>query len=790
METFFITDLNVFMEIFCIFVTLIIILFNSFSTTINKKTGRLMKCMLWLNVIYSVVNAIAFSVDGDPNLYITNLVVNMLSYVSSYLMVSVFFQYMFELIHAKSVIRHYKVKKWILAAYCILSNLLSVTSCFTGWLFSVEDGYYTRGPVFIFNQLLALVFVIYAIILTVRYRNNMSQNDVIALLLYELFPLLALSIQMNMGTIYLICPAITLAVLIVYLVSYVRQAENFERYTHELQIKTEREASERELSIKLDFISKLKKANEELRLQIHLSQAMSRIYYVTYFINLTDDSFKEYSNFSNVYKAKKNPISASKYFSEIYEDKVEPEYKKKMKEFLDLSTINERLTSQLGISIEFISKPYGWSRGNLIAVEHDKEGKLTHIVYAVRRINEEKEREHRYEQEILNALEDAKRANQAKSEFLSRMSHDIRTPINGIIGLIEISEKNYDNIELLAKNRKKQKMAANHLLSLINDVLDMSKFEDGKMELENVPFNLFELMEEIITINSMKAAEVGVTIIEKFDKETLEHSDFIGSPLHIKQIFINLINNATKYNKPNGNVTIYIKELSCVDNKASIEFIVEDTGIGMSEEYVTHVFEPFSQEKKDARSKYQGTGLGMSITKSCVEAMNGTITVESKLGEGSAFKVTIPFELDLNPSKKQVEEVENENASIEGMNLLLVEDNDLNMEIAQFILEDAGAYITAAVNGQEAVDIFEKSSPGSFDAILMDIMMPVLDGLEATKKIRMSEKPDAMTVPIIAMTANAFAEDVKKAKAAGMNEHLAKPLDTKKMIQVIARYKR
>ncbi|MGN0613988.1 MAG: ATP-binding protein, partial [Porcipelethomonas sp.] len=250
---------------------------------------------------------------------------------------------------------------------------------------------------------------------------------------------------------------------------------------------------------------------------------------------------------------------------------------------------------------------------------------------------------------------------------------------------------------------------------------------------------------------------------------------------------INLINNDIKYNKPQGSINVKMREISSNDDTASIEVVVSDTGIGMSEEFLEHVFEPFSQEKKDARSKYQGTGLGMSITKNLIEAMGGSISVESVLDKGSTFTVTIPFKINFSPVSKE-EETNMENCSIEGMNLLLVEDNDLNMEIAQFILEDAGAYVTCAVNGQEAVDMFLDSRPGTYDAILMDIMMPVLDGNEATRKIRASDKSDALTVPIIAMTANAFAEDVKKAKESGMNEHLAKPLDTKKMITVISRY--
>ena len=378
---------------------------------------------------------------------------------------------------------------------------------------------------------------------------------------------------------------------------------------------------------------------------------------------------------------------------------------------------------------------------------------------------------------------DAEKANQAKSNFLLRMSHDIRTPLNGILGMIDIAEQCDDDKAKQRECREKAKMSAQILLELINEVLDMGKLESGEISLEQVSFDLAEICRSVAGAISRQVQGRSIEIIEE-DCHILHHK-LIGSPVHFQRIMMNILSNAIKYNRENGKIYITCREISDDGTIANIEFKCRDTGIGMTPEFMEHIFDPFSQESATARTEYGGTGLGMSIVKNITDKMGGTITVESTKGVGSTFDVLIPFELDQSVPKRTAEAQESM-PSIQGLKLLLAEDNALNMEIARFMLEEDGAEIIAAVNGQEAVDAFKKSAPYEVDTILMDVMMPVMDGHEATRQIRAMDRADAKQVPIIAMTASAFAEDRIAAKEAGMNEHLAKPLDTKLMMKTIA----
>lgn len=389
--------------------------------------------------------------------------------------------------------------------------------------------------------------------------------------------------------------------------------------------------------------------------------------------------------------------------------------------------------------------------------------------------------------QLKDALEKANRANAAKSDFLSRMSHDIRTPLNGIIGCLTIAEANKNNPELLDQNRKNMRVAANHLLTLIDDILNMSKLEDNKVELAHTAFDVRHLGNDILTITEMLAKENNITLHLDSSSYNLPHPYVYGSTLHVRQIFVNILNNAVKYNKLGGEIYVKLESGACDEKNISYICTIQDTGIGMSPEFMSHLFDPFSQEKVDARSVFQGTGLGMSIVKSLVDKMNGTIEVKSEQNVGTTFTVTIPFEI---APQEAVSEVTDDSAvtSIRGVKILLAEDNDLNLEIVTELLEQQGAIITPARNGKEAVTIFENNAPGTFDVILMDIMMPVMDGLEACRTIRSLNRPDASTIPVIALTANAFFEDAKKCLDAGMNAHLTKPIDMKKMTQTIGNF--
>ena len=396
---------------------------------------------------------------------------------------------------------------------------------------------------------------------------------------------------------------------------------------------------------------------------------------------------------------------------------------------------------------------------------------------------QEKEKDETYKAELLRAAKKAEAANEAKTEFLQRMSHDIRTPINGICGMINVADHYADNMEKQTECRAKIKKTSHLLLELINEVLDMSKLESDEVVLEEIPFNLNSISEEILGVIEHMAAEQNIRII--WEKKEVTHWNLIGSPVHVKRILMNILSNAVKYNKENGYVYISCREIPSKQTAmTTLEFVCRDTGIGMTEAFQKRIFEPFAQEHAGSRTKFAGTGLGMPITKKLVEKMGGTISFESKEGTGTTFVIRIPFRIDTD-MKDRTEAEEKTETSIHGLHVLLTEDNELNMEIAEFVLQNEGAVVTKAWNGQKAVDIFRKNRPGEFDVILMDIMMPVMNGYEAAKMIRSLDREDAKVIPIIAMTANAFTEDKMRAKEAGMDEHIAKPVDGKLLVKVI-----
>ena len=396
---------------------------------------------------------------------------------------------------------------------------------------------------------------------------------------------------------------------------------------------------------------------------------------------------------------------------------------------------------------------------------------------------QEQEKDEKYKAELLIAAKKAEAANEAKTEFLQRMSHDIRTPINGICGMVNMADHYADDMEKQTEYRAKVKEASNLLLELVNDVLDMSKLESGEIVLEEIPFNLSKISMEVFVVIEQMAAEQNIRIV--WEKKEITHRDLIGSPGYVKRVMMNILSNAVKYNRENGHIYISCIEIpSEQPEMTTMEFVCRDTGIGMTEEFQKRVFEPFAQEHTGSRTKFAGTGLGMAISRKLVEKMGGTITFESEKGVGTTFVIRVPFKIDLDADKHE-EQKDASEKSIKGLHILLAEDNELNMEIAEFMLQNEGAHVSKAWNGQEAIEVFKKSEPGEFDVILMDIMMPVMNGYEATKIIRSLDREDAKVIPIIAMTANAFTEDRIRAKEAGMDEHVAKPVDVELLLKVI-----
>ena len=441
-------------------------------------------------------------------------------------------------------------------------------------------------------------------------------------------------------------------------------------------------------------------------------------------------------------------------------------------------------------TIRWVQKTILMSESIVYDRDSDSEKKVIYGMVLLKNTTDLHQREQQEMDRLKAAYEEAETANKAKTAFLSRMSHDIRTPINGIMGMLQIIGRNREDHEKVDDCLEKIRISAEHLLALINDVLDMSKLEAGKVELDHIPFNLTDVLKVAYALNDAQISLGGITFISH--PYELQHTELIGSPLHLRQILLNLFNNAMKYNRPSGTIDTYTRELSFDGQKTVIEFKIVDTGIGMSEEFVKkELFKPFTQEKTDeARTEYKGTGLGMAIVKELVEKMGGTIQAESVLGKGSTFTVVLPFEIDKIQEQhvpfEASEQIQAED--LKGTRILLVEDNELNMEIAEFMLEDGGAVVLKAWNGKEAIEIFEKSEPGEINMIMMDIMMPIMGGLEATRKIRTLNRPDAATIPIVAMTANAFSDDIRRSREAGMNEHLSKPLEMEKIIRTAARY--
>ncbi|WP_308686941.1 ATP-binding protein [uncultured Treponema sp.] len=474
-------------------------------------------------------------------------------------------------------------------------------------------------------------------------------------------------------------------------------------------------------------------------------------------------------------------IPYSKQLSDYWENWIVKDSSPDFLEKLSSSSLMEYLSNHEQFSYRYRIKPNSTGMEHLeVKVVHLKELEGFKVVMGFHFIDEILTEEERQRKLLEETARQARQANEAKTNFLRRMSHDIRTPLNGIIGLLKIDGAHFDNLPLIKKNHERMETSANHLLSLINDVLQMSKLEEGHYLLSREIIKVNTLIREIANIIIGRATDAGIQWFFEKEKDMVPIKYIYGSPLHLRQIFLNIYGNCIKYNRPGGKITTVLRSCETAPGFCNFKWTISDTGIGMSREFLSHIFEPFAQERNDARSIYQGTGLGMSIVKGLLEQMGGTISITSREGFGSTFEITIPFEIAPSPQEEPVQSSETEN-SIRGLNLLLVEDNSLNAEIAQILLHDEGAKTTIVSNGLQALKTFEKNPPGTFDGILMDVMLPVMDGLEATRKIRSSGRVDSKTIPILAMTANAFDDDVKKCLEAGMNAHLSKPIDIKKI---------
>ena len=526
----------------------------------------------------------------------------------------------------------------------------------------------------------------------------------------------------------------------------------------------------------------LKKSLKEAQASNAVISAISKIYWTIYSMDLRTDSFEEVVGGEVMHRLTGSHGCASEAFRTARKSVISREDQQSMREFFDVTTLADRLKQEETIAREYLAADGHWHMGRFIVKQRAANGTVTEVLYVARDITEEKKQEFEYQEQLKRTAQEAEKANVSKTDFLRRMSHDIRTPINGIRGITQIANHFPQDLQKQQECRDKVLTASGFLLNLVNDILDVNKMESGTLQLEEKTFDLRKVLSESSGIVEMQGREKGISL--SVGAANIIHNQLVGSPLHLQQILQNIGSNAVNYNHVGGKIIVSCEEISSDDRIAVFEFTCTDNGIGMSEEFQKHLFEPFTQENRLEQNVSMGTGLGMTIVSQLVTMMGGRISFTSKVNEGTSFVVTLPFHIVADVELKMPES-SGENVSLEGKRALLVEDNELNMEIAQFILENENMKVSCAWNGKEAVDIFAGSKPGEYDLILMDIMMPVMDGLEATRQIRAMDRLDAKLIPIAAMSANAFQDDVERSKKAGMNKHISKPLTGEGVIREI-----
>lgn len=528
----------------------------------------------------------------------------------------------------------------------------------------------------------------------------------------------------------------------------------------------------------------LQKALDEAKLSNEIIEAIAKSYQYISRIDISKNWFEEISNraVENMNYKKSGEVTSGN--RNVCKKFVAEEYQEAFLKFADITTLPARMKNEETIVMEYQMKDGNWHKLRFIEKKRDKDGNLTHVLCAIRSISDVKKKE----QELLQQVAEARKDAALKSRFLSNMSHDIRTPINGIIGMTELADRYPDNPEIQKKCREKLLESARHLVSMVNDILDMNKLETEQFVENDIPFNLAAVLNRVNTDQQMQAGKKKIDYVVDWKKSELNHMYLMGNPVYIEKLLTVITDNAVKFTKPGGNVSVWCREISEDDERAFYEFGCSDNGIGMSEEFAGHAFEMFSQENKTSRTQYEGTGLGLAIAKKITERLGGTIKIKSKKGCGTTVIMTIPFKTGVQNLMQYTENVNTESTEdipLEGLHALIAEDNELNLEIAKFMLEEKGICVECAADGKEAFEKFKESEPGYYDVIFMDIMMPYMNGWDATRKIRTLQRPDADKIPIIAMSANAFAEDIINSHISGMNWHLTKPVDADKLMTAL-----
>ena len=560
---------------------------------------------------------------------------------------------------------------------------------------------------------------------------------------------------------------------------------------------------------------KLKTALDEAQLRYEIISAISKAYTTIVRIDLAQDRVEKISDRGNAQYIAQTEKTASAGLRKVCDALVAPEYRAAVKKFMDLSSLPERMAHDDVLDTEYKMVDGSWHRLSFLVKKRDETGRVTHVLCAVRSISDVKRRE----LDLVYQADAAKREGEMKARFLSNMSHDIRTPLNGVIGLVNLAEQYPRDLEMLTKIRVRERETLQYLVSLVNGILDMNKLASGAIEERSLDFDLVDLLVRVNQQALTKAEKKGIQYQIDWKRGDIRHPALRGNPVYLSRILTNITDNAIKFSEPGTTIRVWGEEVTDtpasdmtapVDAGASVtasdrevtstgaetlaseatpqktvfRFYCEDQGCGMSEETLQRVGMAFTQGEETSRTQYQGAGLGLAITKQLVDRMGGQMKIESTLGVGTKVMIELPFAIGeqnaIHPEEQNFDEI-----SVAGIRALVVEDNELNREIATFMLENHGMEVTPAVDGQEAVEIFENSAPGYFGAIYMDIMMPRMNGLDATRAIRAMKRRDARVIPIIAMSANAFADDIINGRLAGMNRHLAKPVDEESMIRAL-----
>lgn len=518
-----------------------------------------------------------------------------------------------------------------------------------------------------------------------------------------------------------------------------------------------------------DALDKTKKQNE-------IISAIAKTFNAIYRVDIINDKIEEIASDDISRHLKKDVASASEQFNYVCDNLVAPEYRELVRPFMDISTLEERLKDEEFVTTEYKMNDGNWHRMRFVAKRKDASGRLTHVLCLIRIISDTK----RTEENLYFEAEQAKKEVDMKTQFLKTMSHDIRTPLNGLIGMIKMADQYSDDVVMRSKLRNKAQQSLEYLVSLVNDILDMNKLQSGDLKDQQLTFDFIDFIREINRIYYDKAAEKNIKYDVDWDKVNFKHSILIGNPVYLGRALSNIASNAVKFSPSGSTITVWGNEEIIDDKHVLYTLYCKDEGEGMTDEFIKHAFDMFSQQNQTSRTKYEGSGLGLAMSKKLIERMGGSIKLESKKGVGTTAIIKVPFELG---DTDTVGSIDYENVPTKGVHALLVDDNELNIEIAKFFLEDNGMEVTCAYDGKEDVDIFEKSEDGYFGVIYMDILMPNMNGLDATREIRALNRKDAKKVPIIAVSANTFSDDVFESRKAGMNKHLGKPLDEEKMIK-------